>query len=224
MASSGAGTITNMTKTHTQSVPRRGTEHVRTLILHAARELFATKGYNGTTTKEISRKSSVSEPVIFGNFGSKAALFGAAVAEPFTAAIERYEESWRRPDETVESRVDRLVRDLFELARSNKVLLLSALLRRSIGDNGDEEGILLDRIATVVQGMRQDPIMKDRARLYELDTPASIATTAAMVIGVVLLEELFFARGTRKPGRERIIAELTSTILHGVTHRSSGHS
>ena len=212
-----------MAKTLTQPVSRRGTEHVRALVLDAARELFAAKGYDGTTTREISRKSSVSEPVIFGNFGSKATLFSAAVAEPFTAAIERYEESWHRPDETVESRVGRFVKDLYELARANKVLLLSALLRRSIGDNGDEEGILLDRIATVFQGMNQDPILKDRARNYELDAPASTAATAAMVIGVVLLEDLFFARGTRKPGRDRIIAELTNTILHGVTHRPSDH-
>lgn len=213
-----------MNKKRIQPAPRRGSKHVRALILDAARELFAAKGYDGTTTKEISRLSSVAEPVMFGNFGSKAALFNAAVAEPFTAAIERYEESWHRPDETVESRVERYVRDLYELARANKVLLLSALLRRSIGDNGDEEGILLDRIATVVQGMQHDPVMMNRARTYELDTPASIAATAAMVIGVVLLEELFFARGTRKPGRDRMIAELTNTILHGVTHRQSYRS
>ena len=213
-----------MPKIPAQPVSRRGTEHVRILVLEAARELFAKKGYDGTTTKEISRRSSVSEPVIFGNFGNKATLFNAAVAEPFVAVIERYEESWQRSDETIESRVDRFVRDLFQLARENKVLLLSALLRRTIGNNGDEEGILLDRIATVIQGMQHEPVMKDSARDYQLDTPASIAATAAMVIGVVLLEDLFFARGTRKPGRARMIAELTSTILHGVTHRLSSHS
>lgn len=218
------GNIVGMPKISAQPVSRRGTQHVRSLILEAARELFAKKGYDGTTTKEISRRSSVSEPVIFGNFGNKATLFNAAVAEPFVAAIERYEESWQRSDETIESRVDRFVRDLFQLARENKVLLLSALLRRTIGNNGDEEGILLDRIATVIQGMQHEPVLKDSARDYQLDTPASIAATAAMVIGVVLLEDMFFARGTRKPGRDRMIAELTSTILHGVTHRSSSRS
>ena len=44
-------------------------------ILEAARDLFATLGYRGTSTKKISQKANVNEVTIFRIFGSKEKLF-----------------------------------------------------------------------------------------------------------------------------------------------------
>jgi hypothetical protein len=55
----------------------------RTLLLEAARTLFARQDYRSTTTKEIAEEAGVLEHLLFRHFGSKAALFNQAVVVPF---------------------------------------------------------------------------------------------------------------------------------------------
>lgn len=43
----------------------------RTRILNAAQRLFAQKGYNGTTTKDLAQAASVAEGTLFRHFANK---------------------------------------------------------------------------------------------------------------------------------------------------------
>jgi AcrR family transcriptional regulator len=47
---------------------------MRTRILQAAQKLFARKGFDGTTTKDLARKAGVAEGTIFRHFPSKKAI------------------------------------------------------------------------------------------------------------------------------------------------------
>jgi AcrR family transcriptional regulator len=58
----------------------------RETILHAATEVFAQAGYRAARVSDVANRVGVTEPVIFQNFGSKAALF-AAVLERAAAEI-----------------------------------------------------------------------------------------------------------------------------------------
>ena len=49
----------------------------RETILRAATEVFAQAGYRAGKVSDVAARVGVSEPVIFQNFGSKAALFAA---------------------------------------------------------------------------------------------------------------------------------------------------
>ncbi len=51
----------------------------RETILAAAAEVFAEAGYRGGKVSDVAARVGVTEPVIFQNFGSKAALFAAVV-------------------------------------------------------------------------------------------------------------------------------------------------
>jgi AcrR family transcriptional regulator len=51
----------------------------RETILRAAAEVFAQAGYRAAKVSEVAARVGVTEPVIFQNFGSKAALFAAVV-------------------------------------------------------------------------------------------------------------------------------------------------
>lgn len=53
----------------------------RHTILRAATEVFAESGYRAATVLEVARRVGVTEPVVFQNFGSKAALFAAVVEQ-----------------------------------------------------------------------------------------------------------------------------------------------
>jgi AcrR family transcriptional regulator len=63
--------------------PRRRTrltaEQRRESILAAATEVFTAAGYRGGKIADVAAKLGVSEPVIFQNFGSKAALYAAVL-------------------------------------------------------------------------------------------------------------------------------------------------
>ena len=54
----------------------------RTLILRAAREAFAAKGFKGTSTRDIAERAQLTEVMIFRHFGTKANLFQEAVITP----------------------------------------------------------------------------------------------------------------------------------------------
>jgi TetR/AcrR family transcriptional regulator len=50
-------------------------------IISAAASLFAAKGFNGTTTREIAQKAGISEALVFKHFPTKRALYAAILAE-----------------------------------------------------------------------------------------------------------------------------------------------
>ncbi len=49
-------------------------------IITAAASLFAQKGFNGTTTKEIAKTAGISEALLFRHFPTKRALYAAIIA------------------------------------------------------------------------------------------------------------------------------------------------
>jgi AcrR family transcriptional regulator len=57
----------------------RGRESRREEILAAAIRCFASRGFSGTSTREIAREAGAKQPLIFYHFGSKADLYLAAV-------------------------------------------------------------------------------------------------------------------------------------------------
>lgn len=60
---------------------RTGSERTRERVLDAALELFGSKGFTGTTTKEIAKKAGVNEVTLFRTFRSKQALYACVFAE-----------------------------------------------------------------------------------------------------------------------------------------------
>src|ERR1700734_4106793 len=71
---------------HQQRRTRLPATERRETILRAATEVFAQAGYRTAKVSDVAARTGVTEPVIFQNFGSKAALF-AAVLERAAAEI-----------------------------------------------------------------------------------------------------------------------------------------
>src|SRR6201996_8078533 len=89
------------------SRPPRG--EPRTLLLAAARDLFARQDYRSTTTREIAEAAGVTEHLLFRNFGSKAGLFREALVLPFTEFVDDFGSTWNAvvPEETDEEELAR---------------------------------------------------------------------------------------------------------------------
>jgi AcrR family transcriptional regulator len=72
----------------TQPEPGPSGEAARHLLKTAAR-LFAIKGYDGTSTREIVEEAGVTKPTLYYHFGSKEGLGKALVTEPLQGLIDR---------------------------------------------------------------------------------------------------------------------------------------
>ena len=60
---------------------RRSSQERQASLIQAATALFAKKGFNGTTTKEIAKAAGISEALVYKHFPTKHALYAAILAE-----------------------------------------------------------------------------------------------------------------------------------------------
>lgn len=71
-------TATDSSSTFNPAARMKGDER-REQILEAAVNLFAKRGFSGTTTKQIAQAAGVSEAMVFRHFETKEALYGAII-------------------------------------------------------------------------------------------------------------------------------------------------
>src|SRR5258707_2188791 len=64
-------------KTIVKATSKLSSEERRAAIIQAVRQIFAEKGFAGTTTRELAEAAGVSEALLFKHFPNKEALFSA---------------------------------------------------------------------------------------------------------------------------------------------------
>src|SRR6476660_115450 len=81
--------------------PRSTSQQRQAGLIAAAASLFAEKGFNGTTTREIAKAAGVSEALVFKYFPTKRLLYAAILAEKVTVneLLEAVEEAARKHDD-----------------------------------------------------------------------------------------------------------------------------
>src|SRR3546814_11182987 len=85
---------------------RRSSDEIHRLLLEAASELFAEKGYAATTTREIGVRAGVPEVMLFRHFGSKASLFSEASLQPFNDFLSQLDRKRVGEGKSVSVRVE----------------------------------------------------------------------------------------------------------------------
>ncbi|MBI3951305.1 MAG: TetR/AcrR family transcriptional regulator [Acidobacteria bacterium] len=117
---------------------RMSAQDRRRQIVRTAMELFARKGFNGTTTKEISLEAGVNEAIIFRHFATKEELYAAIIdykmqegQEKIRSVLERNME--RKDDQAI---FENLAYGILEFHRRDgtfmRLLLHSALERHDL--------------------------------------------------------------------------------------------
>lgn len=159
-------------------------------LIAAAAALFAAKGFNGTTTKEIAKAAGVSEALVFKHFPTKRALYGAILAEKVTVneLLEAVEESAKKRDD----------RRVFTLIASYRIrpdvdstllrlLLFSALEGHELSDIffGKHHRIFYDHLATYIERRIQEGAFR------KIDPLLAARAFIGMVVHHRLLHEIF---------------------------------
>ena len=201
---------------------RRRRGEPRRLLLEAARELFSSQGFQGTSARELAERAGVSETLMFRYFGSKVGLFHEALVAPFVEFVEDFNAKWQagsNADLDDESLTRLYVSDLFDLFGKNRglVVLLWAADAQS-GSELAEAGVfdeLTRELAVLVDIGTAESVRRQGRALGRQDL--ATRATLAMVAGMAVFGESFYGR--RVPSRKDIVEELTQAVLHGHLHR-----
>lgn len=196
---------------------RRTADAARSEIIAAARELFAEKGYAGTTTRDVAVRAQASEVLIFRYFQSKANLFRETMVVPFEQELKDFLTA-NSPGEGAPqfSEARGFVGELYERLRLHGDSLIALVAARLY-----EDGEALPRSGS---GSFQDyfnlavEVMEDRLGRDGI-TPAiplqlSNRIGFAAVVATALFRDWIFA--DTEIDDSRIIAGLSDFILYAI--------
>jgi AcrR family transcriptional regulator len=127
-------------------------EDRRAAIIKAVRRLFAEKGFDGTTTRELADAAKVSEGLLFKHFPNKAALFTAMLADCCSEEdlgiferIKALEPSASTLVLLVHFLISRIVGGC--KVRDGDQAIVNRLMLRSLADDGEFAQVLVARVA-----------------------------------------------------------------------------
>jgi AcrR family transcriptional regulator len=168
----------------------------------------------------------VSEPLIFRNFGSKAQLFQAAVADPMQELFADYLEIWKSREPTLENATQRMhvyVETLYDHLRAHKLLLRALIL--STQSNDPELAQLMHRPDAPIIHYLDELARMGKSSLPEvgwtgINANIAVRITFGFILSLAIFDDLFFAKG-KQPGRRALVNEMTAYVTHGLAHRQS---
>jgi AcrR family transcriptional regulator len=182
------------------SPPARRSDATRTAILAAARERFASDGYERATIRAIAKDARIDPSMVMRYYGSKEGLFAAVLDVDL-----RLPDPAGLPREEV-GRV--LVRHFLHLWEENDVL--TALLRAGVTNAAGAErmqGIFRDQIVPVARRVCPDPEQ----------VPARAALVASQVLGLALTRYVLRFPSAAALSPEEVVAWLAPTLQRYLT-------
>lgn len=200
-----------MTRTIQRS--RQSSQERQASLIQAATTLFAQKGFNGTTTKEIAKAAGVSEALVFKHFPTKRALYAAILAEKVTVSelLSTIEAAAKQQDDR---RVFTLIAGYRIRPKADatflRLLLFSALEGHELSDMffGKHHKVFYDHLAAYIHTR-----VKDGA--FRLVDPLLAARAfIGMVVHHRLLHEIFGIPMDRS--YDDTVSTYVDLFLHGL--------
>jgi AcrR family transcriptional regulator len=193
--------------------------HGRRLLLAAAGELFAERGYGGTSTRDIADRAGVSEPMLFRHFGNKATLFQEAAVTPFTEFMDQYIKEYRNRAHGQLSAAEegrRFFDGLFRVLFAQRELLMALMSAHQFDEVADEIsaqardafGLVLALFEEVVETEAEERGFADS------DLPAMVRVMFSMALSVALHGDWLMIGG--EVTYDRMLAAMTQMSVHGL--------
>jgi len=182
-------------------------------LIVAAASLFAAKGFNGTTTREIAKAAGVSEALVFKYFPTKRTLYAAILAEKVTVneLLEAVEAAAKRHDD----------HRVFTMIASYRIrpgvdstllrlLLFSALERHELSEMffGKHHKVFYDHLAAYIRTRIEDGAFRS------VDPLLAARAFIGMVVHHRLLHEIF--RVPMHQSHEDTVATYVDLFLTGL--------
>jgi AcrR family transcriptional regulator len=205
------------------TVNRRSTTAVRTALLEVAADLFAAKGYGGTSTKEIAQAAHTSETTIYRQFGSKAELFTAAVLGPLFDFLTEYE-AWFAEAMTTEEWTDetitrKSVEQMYAHLQRHRNAVLALVSAHGDPESQDAARQAVRRLDEFFERLNRIGVERwhrggggfDARKLRLIHR-----FMLGLVFSVSALNPWFVPGGWDRPSEDELLDELTAFVLTGV--------
>jgi AcrR family transcriptional regulator len=171
---------------------RRSRREIDRLILDAALTLFASKGFSGTTMREIADRAGVYEPMVYRRFHCKEDLFQAAVLVPFDQVVATFLRVEQAPEARDPGLLRSLLEELYRLFADHRELGIALVAGCGTSDTGREPN-------SAIVGHELEQLVETLVPFAQAQLPASgerdpasvVAVTMGLALGVALLEPFF---------------------------------
>jgi AcrR family transcriptional regulator len=192
----------------------------RRLLLESARALFAERGYAGTSTREIARAASVSEPMIFRHFGSKSKLFEEAVLAPFNTFVSEYVANWATQPRGMKSTYAQtydFYRGVYDVLSANRRLIHEMIGARAVGGPLSGETTSAPQLGRLLEQFEAIILDEIEERGFRPFDPAVVTRVIfGMVFSIAVFGDWMFEGSTRqRPSVEAFLDEMTRLTIYG---------
>ena len=190
------------------------------LILEAARQTFAEKGYARATTREIAARAGVAEPLLFRKFESKAKLFAEAVVHPMAQFIRGWlgEMPAAMSAASTEESQRGFLERLYTIASAQRGLLLTFFATRVFEPEVLEAagaGISIQDTLDELARFTERQLVHFGVDLDGFNVPIASRSVIGMVLAMALFGDWLLPGGRQRPSRAALLDELTRQTLYG---------
>lgn len=181
----------------------------RLQLVDVGRQLFAEKGFEGTSVEEIAAKAGVSKPVVYEHFGGKEGLYAVVVDREIEVLLERMTASLtsRNPRQLAEQAALALLEYIETNTDGFRILVRDSPVAGSTGGFAS----LISDVASQVEH-----IMVAQFKAGGFD-PKLAPMYSQMLVGMVALTGQWWL-DVRKPKRTEVAAHLVNLAWNGLAH------
>lgn len=176
-------------------------------IARVAARLFAERGYEATSVREIVEAAGVAKPTLYYYFGSKEGLARSLIVDPLDDLIERLRRAVEEEPEPLRS-LERVLEAHFEFCKEDpdRMRFLHALI---FGPPDSEMGGLMKSHATGLVGWTKAAIGRCvEAGIIAQDRVDACATACRGMIVVTTIDFLYGGKPLAADRAKRLIADL----------------
>jgi TetR/AcrR family transcriptional regulator len=186
---------------------KRDGENTRKMVIEAAGELFAEKGFSGTSITSISQKCGISEGLILYHFKSKNQLYDevlSAVSKRYAGILIKVYQTQLSPREMLARAVD-AVFDFWQNDTIYQRINLWAWLEKKTG-SAEAERMLTAGMTEYLEGLKQQG---------ELSADFDPVVFLSMIIGPIQFWARYKLQFAETLGLNSDMTELDSRFLNG---------
>lgn len=186
-------------------------------ILEVAAQLFASKGFDGVSVREIAEKAEVTKPVIYYYFKNKKALHETLIREAFLHT-KKIHESIFQSDATVEQKLRMLMKSHFTFCMENPniIQILYDAIHQRISENlfmnPPASQANFKGISEFVQLGQMEHIFRDDVQPMKV---------SMLFIGAMNMFVLYQLHSDQKVLSDALANELVDIILYGIMNHSN---
>lgn len=191
--------------------------NTRERILETAIDLFAKKGFNGTTTKEIAEAAEVNESLIFRHFSTKKELYGAIIEQKIDdepgieLPIQKYKDT--KDDYLIfKSIAERMLEKCGKDSSFIRLLHFSALEGHELSDMFFSTYVeYVDMLlCDYIEGRIADGDFK---KIHPLCASQAFI---GMIVNHIIVQELFGGKKRNKVNNEELVETFVTIFLNGI--------